>query len=172
MATAASYASGWPRASAGASHPLSSSGITGAARRRRQQRQRADARHVQWLVSLLQAAGAHHTGASAVPGAEVVAQIASLQHRLGELQEEVTMLKAILYVEGGTIGDSRDEWQPPSTESAPGGTSPVLPAAAAVQHVLDSGCVDDDDMDTSTYPADADAESHPRHGFPGLLPVG
>ena len=146
---------------------------------------------MQWLVSLLQAAGAHHTGAAAAPGAEVLAQIASLQERLSDLQDEVTMLRAIIgrsglpapdnpgcvhgmptaaeYDECGTIGDNWDEWQPPSTEPT---TSPLLPASAGQQHVPDSGYVDDDAMDTSTYPAAADAVSHPRHGLPGLLPVG
>ena len=46
--------------------PHRSSGCT--ARRRRQQKQRAEARHAQWLIGLVQAKHSHHTGVGLLQG--------------------------------------------------------------------------------------------------------
>ena len=59
---------------------------TGAARRRREQQVRADARRVSWLVSLCQTACSHHTGG----------HILSLVDSVARLQQEVSVLQQSL----------------------------------------------------------------------------
>ena len=67
---------------------------TGAARKRRQQRQRADARHVSWLTSLCQVSCSHHSGAKAATLMSVVdslrREVASLRDALAK-RERVPM---------------------------------------------------------------------------------
>ena len=59
---------------------------TRAARKRRQQRLRADARHVSWLTSLCQVAGSHHSGA----------MVATLKSVVDSLRREVASLRDAL----------------------------------------------------------------------------
>ena len=72
----------------------SCSPTTGAARKARERRVRANARHVQWLAACYQSLASHHThpGASAREGGEVVA----LRGEVEQLKKEIAGLKASL----------------------------------------------------------------------------
>ena len=59
----------------------------GAAWRRRHQRERATARHVGWLTSILQASCSHHT--SAASGKSLMGTLASMEQRLLHMEAKL-----------------------------------------------------------------------------------
>ena len=66
---------------------------SGAARKARERKARANARHVQWLASSFQVLASHHTRAASVCHASVE-DVASLRRELESLRVEVASLRA------------------------------------------------------------------------------
>jgi hypothetical protein len=66
----------------------------GTARKRREQRKRADGRHVAWLISLQQARASHHTAPARASGAvdgSLAARISALEEAVASLGKEKQM---------------------------------------------------------------------------------
>ena len=100
MAAAPPLASAMPSAPCAPRAAAASS--AGAAQRRRAQRQRADARHVGWLTSLLQASSSHHSGA------QVAAPLQILASRLLALETDVAALQgAAMHADAEVTPDVR-----------------------------------------------------------------
>jgi hypothetical protein len=94
-AMAASEVGGFPAADAHAKPG-------GTARKRREQRKRADGRHVAWLISLQQARGSHHTAPARASGAmddSLAARISSLEEAVASL----VMVKKMGHEESGAL---------------------------------------------------------------------
>ena len=73
---------------------------SGAARRRREQAERAQRRHVGWLVKLMQA-GSHHTfrtSASTAERADLLQKVSHLEAQVRQLQEQLAALTGSLAV--------------------------------------------------------------------------
>ena len=100
---------------------------SGAAQRRRQQRRRADARHAQWLIGLVQAKCSHHSGAGTEPTAGASLQL---------MTEEVISLRRQLVCLRAEVAALRDQGQVSSSGGrGPPGHSGELSAAP-----LSPGC--------------------------------
>ena len=89
---------------------------TGAARRRRAQCRRSEARHVSWLFQRFQEAGSHHSkhppaGSACTVCAASQRRSEVLENRLADLQLQVTELARICTSQGDVAGEVKEEKQ-------------------------------------------------------------
>jgi hypothetical protein len=87
----------------------------GTARKRREQRKRADGRHVAWLISLQQARASHHTAPARASGAvegTLAARISSLEEAVASLLEGKQMgqeVRGMAHVSAALVGEGTFE---------------------------------------------------------------